>query len=165
MKPSFASSVACIGFVGSLLYGCGSSTLGAGTGSAGTTGDAGGMTGAAGSGGTTGAGGASGTTGAGAAGGTGSRPFICIYPESARCPTLCGNGVRESCYFSLGLGVDCDNSFIEWCDGEDLGTATCASRGLGTGTLRCTSDCGFDTSGCSGAQGGSGGASASTARP
>jgi len=170
MKPAFSSSACCIVVAALLLYGCGGDSLGGATGGGG----AGGTTGAGGAGGTTGAGGAGGTTGAGGGGGTtgagggaggtvsgaGGRSsgIVCTYPDSARCLGRCGDGVRDPCYFSLGLGIDCSNSFTEWCDGADLGTATCASRGLGSGTLRCASDCGFDTSGCSGAQGGRGGA-------
>jgi len=37
----------------------------------------------------------------------------------------------------------------EQCDGRDLGGATCASTGHGTGTLACSSTCGFDFGGCS----------------
>ncbi len=47
--------------------------------------------------------------------------------------TTCGNGVKD--------GKDD-------CDGVDLGGASCASLGLGAGTLRCTERCTFDTSGC-----------------
>jgi hypothetical protein len=155
MSPSFVSSAVRVAVVAYLLCGCGSGTLGGGTGTAGAHGDTGGTTGAAGSGGMMATGG---TTGVGGMGGTGRDRFICIYPQSARCPSLCGNGVRDACYYYLGDAVDCDNSFVEWCDGADLGNATCESRGLGTGTLRCTSDCVFDTSGCSDAGGGSGGA-------
>jgi hypothetical protein len=36
----------------------------------------------------------------------------------------------------------------EACDGADLGGATCASLGLGSGDLRCQTDCKFDLSGC-----------------
>lgn len=45
----------------------------------------------------------------------------------------CGNGTREG---------------AEVCDGADLGGATCASQGQGTGTLACNSSCQFDYSGC-----------------
>jgi hypothetical protein len=137
-------------------------TGGAGTtGSAGTTGGAGttGSAGTSGAAGTTGVAGTTGSAGTTGAGGTGGRPggVICTYPDSTRCrAALCGNGVRDMC--PVSLPADCINTtFTEWCDGADVGGATCASRGLGTGTLRCTSDCGFDTSGCSGAQGGTGG--------
>ncbi|HXU02015.1 MAG TPA: hypothetical protein VN903_13675 [Polyangia bacterium] len=182
MKHPLSSSARCIVVVASLLYGCGSgggaNTTGTG-GAGGTTGtgDTGGTMAAAGTGGTmaaggtdgggtggtmetSGAGGTMGTAGSGGTiGGTGGRPsgVNCGFPASTRCRTeLCGNGVRDTCY--IALPADCINTtFTEWCDGADLGTATCASRGLGSGTLRCASDCGFDTSGCSGAQGGSGG--------
>ena len=48
--------------------------------------------------------------------------------------TTCGNGMKD--------GKD-------ECDGVDLGGASCASLGLGTGTLKCTDRCTFDTSSCS----------------
>jgi len=155
MKPRLPILVAAC-----LLYSCSSSNLGGGTGGAGGAGGGSGGTSAGGSGGTMSAGGSGGgASGGTTGGGTGGRPFgvQCTYPESSRCPGRCGDGVRDACYVSLGLGIDCANSFQEWCDGADLGTATCASRGLGTGTLRCTSDCGFDTSGCSGGAGGAAG--------
>ena len=156
MKPRLPILLAAF-----LLYGCSSDKLGGGTGGTGGGGGGSGGTSAGGSAGTmssggSGGGGVGGTT---AGGGTGGRPagVMCTYPESTRClPGMCGNGVRDQCSPYGGTGIDCSNQFTEWCDGADVGTATCASRGLGTGTLRCTSDCGFDTSGCSGA-GGAGG--------
>jgi hypothetical protein len=36
----------------------------------------------------------------------------------------------------------------EQCDGADLAGATCVSRGFGPGTLRCRTDCTFDTTAC-----------------
>lgn len=45
----------------------------------------------------------------------------------------------------------CGDALIEGpeeCDGAELGGATCASVGEGTGTLRCTSQCHFDIAGC-----------------
>jgi cysteine-rich repeat protein len=39
---------------------------------------------------------------------------------------------------------------VEPCDGVELGGATCASLGLFGGTLACTAQCTFDTSGCNG---------------
>ncbi len=50
------------------------------------------------------------------------------------CTSLCGNG-------SIDPG--------EECDGSDFGMVTCEGRGFGGGTLRCTSSCTIDTSGCS----------------
>jgi hypothetical protein len=45
---------------------------------------------------------------------------------------------------------DGDRAGSEECDGSDLGGASCSSLGFsGSGNLRCTSSCGFDTSGCS----------------
>ncbi|MBX7194051.1 MAG: integrin alpha [Sandaracinaceae bacterium] len=48
---------------------------------------------------------------------------------------VCGDGRRD---------------LLEECDGSDLGTGTCASRGMGFvgGTLACDGSCRFDTSGC-----------------
>jgi len=41
------------------------------------------------------------------------------------------------------------NRLGEACDGTDLPTLSCADVGQGTGTLACSSQCTFDTSGCS----------------
>ena len=46
---------------------------------------------------------------------------------------------------------DCGDGFAdadEDCDGSDLWNETCNSQTGGTGTLVCTDDCTFDTSGC-----------------
>jgi hypothetical protein len=48
----------------------------------------------------------------------------------------CGDGVRQSV-----LGEDCD--------GSQLGGQTCMSLGYDSGTLKCTTGCKFDKSGCS----------------
>ena len=45
----------------------------------------------------------------------------------------------------------------ETCDGADLDSATCASQGFDTGTLSCSSACGYVTSSCSTSSGGGGG--------
>jgi hypothetical protein len=55
----------------------------------------------------------------------------CVLPVAPSC----GNGVLD--------GAD-------QCDGTDLGSATCQSRGFAGGTLACGSDCHFDTTGCTG---------------
>ncbi len=41
-----------------------------------------------------------------------------------------------------------DEAFGEQCEGADLAGETCASLGLGVGTLACTDACHFDTTGC-----------------
>jgi len=46
---------------------------------------------------------------------------------------MCGNDILEA-------GEDCD--------GSDIGPSTCATLGLGGGTLACTGACAYDTSGC-----------------
>ncbi len=67
---------------------------------------------------------------------------LCAFVSCAACSgddsgctgiTCCGNGRIDS---------------GEVCDGDDLRGATCASLGLGDGTLGCDGDCGFDDSGC-----------------
>jgi hypothetical protein len=40
--------------------------------------------------------------------------------------------------------------FGEQCDGSALGGETCASLGLGLGSLTCNADCTLDTSACEG---------------
>jgi hypothetical protein len=170
MNPAFSSSARCIAVAALFWLGCSSDlgngptgTGGAAGGSAGTIGN-GGAAGTLSNGGTMGSAGTTGSagvTGFGGGGGTAGTfgPIQCGFPEATRCPT-CGNGVRDTC--NVSVPADCDMRFTEWCDGNDLGTASCASLGLGSGTLRCTSDCGFDTSGCSGAQGGQGGGAGGT---
>ena len=51
-------------------------------------------------------------------------------------PPVCGNDVKES-------GEDCD--------GTDLGDETCQGLGFSGGQLACTTDCRFDTGGCTSA--------------
>jgi hypothetical protein len=138
-----------------IVGGCSSGGGAGGGGAAGTGGD-----GVAGTGGTSGAGGNGGGAGAAGSGSAGTWGVVCtIPPQLANCGTLCGNGVRDTCY--VPLPPDCNSaSFTEVCDEADLGGATCASRGLGSGTLRCSNDCSFDTSGCSSGGGGAGGAGA-----
>jgi hypothetical protein len=70
----------------------------------------------------------------------------CLPPVEAHCPSfLCGNGVIDQ---SCGLTIPGGFFVSEQCDGTQLGTATCASLGQGTGTLACSPDCTFDVSGC-----------------
>lgn len=55
----------------------------------------------------------------------------------SRCRPICGDGMIRG---------------FEQCDGTNLGTETCASRGfIGGGTLRCSASCAFDTTMCSAA--------------
>lgn len=61
-------------------------------------------------------------------------PTTTTHPSTTTTlPGVCGNGVREG---------------REECDGDDLGGETCATLGLGTGTLTCRADCEFDRLGC-----------------
>src|SRR4029077_19328159 len=64
----------------------------------------------------------------------------------------CGNNVRDTCPTTPPPGSFCippRTAPTETCDGTDLGGATCASLGYGSGTLGCLSWCEFDPSGCS----------------
>lgn len=54
----------------------------------------------------------------------------------------CGDGFRDT---------------GETCDGADLNSATCASRGFDSGTLSCSSACAYVTSSCTTSSGGGGG--------
>ena len=65
------------------------------------------------------------------AGGTLSCNSDCTFDESA-CTNLCGNGIREG---------------TEECDGNDLGTGSCAGHG-GGGTVSCTPSCQLDYGQC-----------------
>jgi len=51
------------------------------------------------------------------------------------CAGSCGDGVIQV-------------AFAEDCEGADLAGETCATLGLGAGTLACSDNCRFDTSGC-----------------
>ncbi len=64
----------------------------------------------------------------------------CTFDES-QCfmnQPICGDGVI--------------NTMMEECDGTDLGGQTCVGLGFDSGTLACSSQCRFDTSGCIGVQ-------------
>jgi hypothetical protein len=54
-------------------------------------------------------------------------------PRDPDCTALCGNG---------------DIDGFEYCDGTNLDGESCESGGYISGTLACTADCIFDTSGC-----------------
>jgi hypothetical protein len=62
-------------------------------------------------------------------------PPGCTYSNDHDCPTVCNNGIREG---------------AEKCDTNDLGGANCIGvQGPAyTGTLKCLSNCSFDTSSC-----------------
>jgi hypothetical protein len=107
---------------------------------------------------TAGAGGAAVAVG-GAAGGLAATVAGCYLVDSAPpdegapCPATCGNGVIDSCPYTLQCpaspGHVCPtDTFTETCDGSALGTATCTSLGYAGGALRCAPWCGFDTTGC-----------------
>lgn len=79
-------------------------------------------------------------------------------PPEAPVHPSCGNGRRDVIGMSGGQCAPCMPGRVcpcaprveiqEPCDGEDHGSATCATQGYATGALRCTSRCTFDTSGC-----------------
>lgn len=60
----------------------------------------------------------------------------CTQLQDGGLEAACGDGIRR-------VGV-------EACDGSDLGDQTCTSLGYPAGTLRCSSTCTFDTTGCTG---------------
>lgn len=82
-------------------------------------------------------------------------------PEQTCDRSLCGNGRVDSCMQCMpcmggrpgggppprDAGVCCTNE-PEQCDGDALGSTTCASLGYAGGTLRCGQWCGHDTRGC-----------------
>jgi cysteine-rich repeat protein len=58
-----------------------------------------------------------------------------------------GDGCLSTC-----VPASCGDGFVnvgtEACDGSNLAGASCTSLGLGSGALRCSSSCTFDTTGC-----------------
>ncbi|MEW5849051.1 MAG: hypothetical protein AB2A00_09560 [Myxococcota bacterium] len=70
-----------------------------------------------------------------------------VEPYPARCPALCGNGVRDWCRVCDNDTGDCSPP-LESCDGVDLGDESCRSLGFVRGELRCSSRCELDTSRC-----------------
>ena len=109
---------------------------------------------------TGGTGGGSGAGGTGRGGGGGGLAADCgaaTTTESPACgAALCGNGTRDSCQVpgngfggSGGHGGGSGGtSAAESCDGSDLSVFDCRSFSFASGTLRCTSSCTFDLSGC-----------------
>ncbi len=66
----------------------------------------------------------------------------------------------QSVTITASVNGVCGNGTAEWnesCDGTDLKSQTCASRGFSAGTLSCNADCAFNTSACTTSSGGSGG--------
>ena len=81
----------------------------------------------------------------------GENGVICI-PEYGGTCSYCS----DTCEIVEVVGSSCDDGIIqevEECDGNNLGGATCQSIGYEGGTLACSSDCAFDTSGCLNAPG------------
>ena len=78
--------------------------------------------------------------------------------DCTRDVSKCGNGVCEppedatNCDDDCGgSGEVCGNDLIEgaeFCDGTQLGGATCVSLGYATGTLACAANCQYDTVDC-----------------
>lgn len=64
-----------------------------------------------------------------------------------RCADDCSEADISGCYFpECGDGMV--NQEDEECDGGDLGGSACEDVGFGGGTLACTAECGYETSGC-----------------
>jgi hypothetical protein len=70
-----------------------------------------------------------------------------------QCDDGLDNGTYGHCSSDCsGPAAHCGDGIVngpEECDGADLGTATCSSRGAGRGTLSCTSTCTIDEAACS----------------
>ena len=115
-------------------------------GAVGTAGDAGapGNVGTAGGSAATGTGGGSGQSETG--------PESCSYAgiTQVRPPNcaaaLCGNGVLDWCDWSSVCGTA---SIREYCDGTNVGGASCTSMGYPSGTVACRADCTLDWTQCS----------------
>jgi len=80
------------------------------------------------------------------------------------------SGTSYNILSGSALRYVCGDGFIdpgESCDGNQLDSQTCASRGFDRGTLTCSSLCAFNTSACEsgGGGGGGGGSSTTTATP
>lgn len=69
----------------------------------------------------------------------------------------CGSDCTFNASACSGTAAFCGDGAInqtaEQCDRSDFAGQSCSSLGLGAGTLRCSTGCGLDTSGCSGAAG------------
>ena len=97
---------------------------------------------------------------------------VCACParqssNSPICGATCGNGRRDSCPdicppppmpFPPPPPGDagCPPPLEERCDGTELGGASCTSLAYAGGSLRCSTQCWFDTSGCDGCEPGAG---------
>jgi len=71
---------------------------------------------------------------------------ISFLQDTPLCKGGGGNGGNGGAYCGDG-NIDAG----EQCDGSNLGGKTCVDLGYDSGTLACSSDCTFDTSGCEGA--------------
>jgi hypothetical protein len=77
--------------------------------------------------------------------------FACNDPWSWCGAGACGNGKVDSCQVAIEgrCGERKIESVTEVCDGTSLNGETCQSLGYSGGTLKCSSLCGFDVTGCS----------------
>ena len=84
-------------------------------------------------------------------------PTVCTDPQPAPSPScsdlpsgaaVCGDGVRQSCWLQQSVDSPCPSYFKidEACDGADV--PSCASLGLGLGTVVCNDTCMANTSAC-----------------
>lgn len=69
------------------------------------------------------------------------------YGGTLACSDACGWDLA-SCEAAGRCGDGAIQASREQCDGTDLGGASCASIGLGSGTLACSTNCRLDTAGC-----------------
>ncbi|MEM6732578.1 MAG: hypothetical protein AAF658_13555 [Myxococcota bacterium] len=72
----------------------------------------------------------------------------CDHPQGG--PTRCGDGIAQGTLAPRAsrFNISFPSSPFDWCDGDDLRGSTCETLGFQGGTLACSSDCNFDTSGC-----------------
>jgi hypothetical protein len=143
LKSDILVAIACGFAVAASLVSCGGGQL------PGSSNDAGQTAGAAGAAGGAGASGGS-LGGAGNGSGLGGTGESCLPGPPQECDlSLCGNGVRDMCMASAGLGFCPFVPQVERCDGTDLNGQTCQTLGYGSGALACSSICSLDTAGCS----------------
>ncbi len=86
------------------------------------------------------------------------KSFVLLFCSFGFLFAACSFDPRGISGIGVDSGTDADIGFCgdgikgegEYCDGDDLGGATCESLGYESGVLGCTPECTFDTTGCEG---------------